>query len=147
MENAPVFKEVIAVLRPERWAETKARLRHPSLAACTQQRVLGRGRERGLRYLPRRDALPGTGIRCLPHRLICWMVEESLVEPLIQALLDANRTDRSGDGRIFVLPVSESRPIFAESHDAETQPAELPFEAPLSPAYAAAPQVAHAPGQ
>lgn len=99
------FKEVVAIIRPQRWNETKRRLEQLHLQAFTQQRVLGRGRERGLRYLPRRGAVLETAVRALPKRMISWIVEETRVEPLVQAILEVNRTGQLGDGKIFVLPV------------------------------------------
>lgn len=101
------FKEVVAVIRPQRWNETRRRVEQLQLQAFTQQRVLGRGRERGLRYLPRRGAVSETGVRYLPKRMVSWIVEETQVESLIQAILEVNRTGQLGDGKIFVLPVAE----------------------------------------
>jgi nitrogen regulatory protein P-II 1 len=101
------MKEVIAVLRPERWAETVRRLESLPLGESSQHRVLGCGSEGGLRYLPRQGAVSGAGIRCLPRRLACWTVEEEMVAPLVQALLEANCSGRPGDGKIYVLPVAE----------------------------------------
>ena len=101
------MKEVIAVLRPERWAETCRRLQDLPLGESSQHRVLGRGSEGGLRYLPRQGAVSSAGIGCLPRRLACWTVEDEMVAPLVQALLEANCTGRPGDGKVFVLPVAE----------------------------------------
>lgn len=102
------LKEVIAILRPERWPQTKVRVQRLRLPAFTQHRVLGRGRARGLRYLPRQGAASGTGVRYLPKRMVSWIVEASCVEPLVQAVIEANRTGRVGDGKIFVLPVEDA---------------------------------------
>ena len=102
------LKEIIAIIRPVRWTETKRRLQRLRLPAFTQQRVLGRGRERGLRYLPRRGAAMRAGVRYLPKRLISWVVEETKVGLLIDAVVEVNRTGQFGDGKIFVLPVEEA---------------------------------------
>lgn len=102
------LKEVLAVIRPERYHQTKHRVQQLHVQAFTQQRVLGRGRERGLRYLPRQGAASGTGVRYLPKRMISWIVEASQVEPLIEALIEINRTGQVGDGKIFVLPIEEA---------------------------------------
>lgn len=100
-----VLKEVIAIIRSHQWQATKQRLQRLRLPAFTHQRVLGRGRERGLRYLPRANAAPRTAVRYLPKRMISWIVEAPRVEDLVQALLEVNRTGSIGDGVIFVLPV------------------------------------------
>ena len=103
-----LLKEVVAIIRPQRWSHTKLRAQRLRVQAFTQTRVLGRGRERGLRYLPRKGAVSGMGVRYLPKRMISWMVEEAQVEPLIQAIIEANQTGQLGDGKIFVLPVEEA---------------------------------------
>ena len=106
-----MLKEVIAVIRPERWTQTKAQLQRLRWPAFTQQRVLGRGRARGLRYLPRQGASPRAGIRYLPKRMVSWVVEETQVEPLIQAIIEVNRSGHIGDGKIFVLPIGDAMRI------------------------------------
>ena len=115
-EGVHVLKEVIAIIRPQRWSHTQLLVQQLHLPAATgaaqagipaftQARVLGRGRARGLRYLPRAGAANGTGVRYLPKRMISWIVEETHVEPLVQAIIEANQTGQLGDGKIFVLPV------------------------------------------
>lgn len=102
------MKEVIAVLRPERWAVTLRRIADLPFEEFCQHRVLGRGSEGGLHYLPRQGAASRAGIGCLPRRLMSWTVPEEMVDLLVQTLVEANCTGRQGDGKIFVLPVAES---------------------------------------
>lgn len=131
------LKEVIAIIRPDRWGETKIRLQRLRFLAFTQQRVLGRGRERGLRYLPRQGASHPTAIRYLPKRMISWIVEEAQVEPLVNALIETNQTGQLGDGKIFVLPVEGASRIRTGERGVEalrTQPSfELLVGRPISP--------------
>lgn len=122
------MKEVIAVIRPERYQETKRRVQRLRLHAFTQQRVLGRGHARGLRYLPRRGAAAGIGVRYLPKRMVSWIVDETQVEPLIVALMEANRTGQLGDGKIFVLPIEDAVRIRTGERGTETVQAHQPFE-------------------
>ena len=122
------MKEVIAVIRPERHHETKQRVQRLRLPAFTQHRVLGRGHARGLRYLPRQGAAPGTGVRYLPKRMMSWIVEDAQVDPLIRALLDANQTGRLGDGKIFVLPIEEAVRIRTGERGVEALQTPQPFE-------------------
>ncbi|MBI2884711.1 MAG: P-II family nitrogen regulator [Candidatus Omnitrophica bacterium] len=100
------MKEVLAIIRPERWGPTKTRLQRLRLSACTQSRVLGRGKGRGLR----REPGPGTSadIRYLPKRMISWIVEDQHVDALIQAILEVNQHGQLGDGKIFVLPLDDA---------------------------------------
>jgi len=127
-EQTAALKEVMAIIRPERWAQTKVRLQRLRLLAGTQQRVLGRGRERGLRYLPRQGASSQAAIRYLPKRMISWIVEDAQVEPLVKALLDTNQTGQLGDGKIFVLPVEGAIRIRTGDRGLEALKAQQPFE-------------------
>lgn len=122
------LKEVIAIIRPHRWLETKQRVQRLRLHACTQHRVLGRGRERGLRYLPRQGAHAGVGVHYLPKRMVTWIVEESQVDSLVQAIIEANRTGQLGDGKIFVLPVGDAVRIRTSERGVDALRTEGPFE-------------------
>jgi nitrogen regulatory protein PII len=102
--NEPL-KEVIAIIRPESWIKTKARVAQLGIEVFTQHRVVGRGRQRGLHFLARRGATAGTGFRYLPKRMASWIVPASQVEALVNAIIDANWTGQIGDGKIFVLPL------------------------------------------
>ena len=106
------MKEVIAIIRPERWFATRARVEQLGLPEFTEHRVLGRGRERGLRYLSRQGGA-GIGVRCLPKRMASWIVEDAQAPRLIEAVIEENQTGRLGDGKIFVLPVEEAEVEYA----------------------------------
>jgi nitrogen regulatory protein PII 2 len=130
------LKEVVAIIRPQRWSHTKLRVQRLRVQAFTHTRVLGRGRERGLRYLPRQGAAQGMGVRYLPKRMISWIVEEAQVEPLVQAIITANHTGQLGDGKIFVLPVEDALRIRTSEHGLEALRAETSFEMILGTTHA-----------
>ena len=122
------LKEVLALIRPQRYHETKRRVQRLRLHAFTQQRVLGRGRARGLRYLARRGAAAGMGVRYLPKRMVSWIVDETQVEPLIRALIEVNQTGQLGDGKIFVLPIEDAVRLRTGERGVEAVQAQQPFE-------------------
>jgi len=111
------LKEVIAIIRPECWIKTRARVEKLGIHALTQHRVVGRGRQRGLHFLARRGAKSGTGFRYLPKRMVSWIVPVSQVSPLVDAVIDANWSGQIGDGKIFVLPLDGTIQIGPEEHD------------------------------
>jgi nitrite reductase (NADH) large subunit len=111
------LKEVIAIIRPERWQKTRLRVESLGIFAYTQHRVVGRGRQRGLHFLARRGASSGTGFRYLPKRMATWIVGESQVEKLVEAIIEANCTGQIGDGKIFVLPINGAMQVGAERSD------------------------------
>ena len=116
-----LLKEVIAIIRPERWLATKLKVESLGIVALTHHRVVGRGRQRGLQFLARRGATSGTGFRYLPKRLISWIVIETQVETLVQAIIEANRTGQIGDGKIFVLPLDGVMQIRTDDAATEAQ--------------------------
>jgi len=108
------LKEVIAIIRPERWLETKLKVESLGIFAYTQHRVVGRGRQRGLHFLARRGASAGTGFRYLPKRMASWIVPETQVDKLVRVIIETNRTGQIGDGKIFLLPVSGMMQVASE---------------------------------
>jgi nitrite reductase (NADH) large subunit len=99
------LKEVVAIIRSERWIKTRVKAESLGFFAYTHHRVTGRGKQRGLRFLAKRGATSGTGFRFLPKRMVSWIVPESDVDRLVEVVMDANRTGQIGDGKIFVLPM------------------------------------------
>ena len=100
--------------------KTKQAVERLGIAAFAHHRVLGRGRQRGLQFLARRGATSGTGFRYLPKRMVSWIVAESQVGNLVQAIMEANRTGQIGDGKIFVLPLLQVLQIRTDESSIET---------------------------
>ena len=105
------MKEVIAIIRPDKWQPTKEAVDAMGVGEVASFRVLGRGVQRGLRYLRRVAAGrsgPGTtievSIQFLPKRMVSWLVTEEKVNELVAALIRVNQTGNVGDGKIFVCP-------------------------------------------
>jgi len=101
-----MIKEVIAVIRTGKWAETLVKLEAIGIGGFTRQRVYGRGKQRGLRYSS--DGEENQGISFLPKWMVTVVVEDPKVDAVVQALLSANKTGDIGDGKIFVCPVADS---------------------------------------
>ena len=101
------MKEIIAVIRPGCWFATRDRIERLGVTEWTEHRVLGRGRDRGLRYLAGQGG--PTGVAFLPKRLVSCLAPDAQAPALVAAILAINRTGRLGDGRIFVLPVEEAK--------------------------------------
>jgi nitrogen regulatory protein PII 2 len=63
-------------------------------------------------------ALLGNTQRLIPKRMISIIVPDKLVQRTVAALIKCNRTGKAGDGKIFVMPVSDTVRIrTAESGD------------------------------
>jgi len=56
----------------------------------------------------------------LPKRMVSWIVAESQVETLVQAIMESNWTGQIGDGKIFVLPLDGMAKICSDDPGIET---------------------------
>lgn len=101
-----MIKEIIAVIRPGKWAETLVKLEEVGVIGFTRQRVYGRGKQRGLRYGSEGDE--NRGISFLPKWMVTIVVEDSKVDAVLDALMKSNRTGEIGDGKVFICSVTDS---------------------------------------
>jgi nitrogen regulatory protein PII len=103
-----VLKEIVAILRFGKKLATRQALESAGIIAYTTYPVLGRSRQRGLRF----SSAPGSevAIKFLPKQFFSITVEDSQVDAAIAAIIKANRTGKGqyGDGKIFVLDVEDA---------------------------------------
>ena len=99
------MKQVIVIIRPEKWLVTREVFVSLGIDGVVQHRVLGRGLQRGLRYLRRSSESTEGDMPFLPKRLVVSYVPDDRLDALIGALIKANQTGNYGDGKIFILPV------------------------------------------
>jgi nitrogen regulatory protein PII 2 len=121
------MKEVLAFIRPNRMNATKAALTAAGISSMNAKECLGRGK--GLvdfsvlkgAELGYEEAIAqlGPSQRLIPKRMVSCVVPDKFVAKTVGAFIEANRTGKAGDGKIFILPVSEAvRVRTAESGDA-----------------------------
>lgn len=101
------MKEIIAIIRPQKWAATKAKLEEIGVMAFTEHRVFGRGRQNGLRYL-KPGSIELSGITYIPKRMVHIVTTDENVEKIVSVISEVNRTPAMGDGKIFVCPMDEA---------------------------------------
>ena len=112
------MKEVIAFIRPEKWAAAQAAIADIGVEAITQHRVLGRGKQQGLRYL-RRATDSGQGdMPYLPKRMVVCIVADNICTALVNAIIRVNQTGNVGDGKIFVRSLDAVQEIEPAPHAA-----------------------------
>jgi nitrogen regulatory protein PII 2 len=106
------MKEIIAVVRMNMMNQTKRALAEAGITSMTAREALGRGKglvdlqllqgaERG--YEEAISQLGQSG-RLIPKRALLIVVPDKLVDHTAQTIIRVNRTGKSGDGMIFVLP-------------------------------------------
>ena len=110
------MKEILAVIRMNMMNKTKRALSEAGISSITARDALGRGKgvvdlqllkgaERG--YEEAISQL-GQSQRLIPKRALIIVVPDELVETTVTTLIRVNRTGKSGDGMIFVMPCLES---------------------------------------
>ncbi|KHK04012.1 Nitrogen regulatory protein P-II [Desulfovibrio sp. TomC] len=106
----------MAVIRMNKMNQTKKALADAGIPAFVAREGYGRGK--GLVNQAVLDgaaagneeaiALLGTKGRLYPKRIISIVVPDNQVKEAVDALISVNKTGQAGDGKIFVMPVSDS---------------------------------------
>jgi nitrogen regulatory protein PII 2 len=110
------MKEIMAVIRMNKISETKKALSAAGISSMHAKECLGRGKgvvdfnalkgaERGYE-----EAIShlGQSQRLVPKRMISVVLPDKLVGRAVSAIISVNQTAKSGDGKIFVLPVAQA---------------------------------------
>ena len=117
-----LLREIIAIVRPAKRLATRQALEAAGIVAYTAYGVLGRSRQRGLRFRPGKD---GDGaeaaIKFLPKLLFSVIVEARQVPAAVQSIIKANRTGQGqyGDGKIALLDVEDAVRISTDERGQE----------------------------
>lgn len=98
------MKRVEAIVRPERLEAVKDALIAVGHNGLTVQEVKGHGIQKGIAQQWRGEEYV---IDLLPKVSITAVVHDHQVNDVIDVIVRAARTDRIGDGKIFVTPVEE----------------------------------------
>jgi nitrogen regulatory protein PII 2 len=107
------MKEVMAVIRMNKVNQTKKALLEAGISSMHARECLGRGKglvdldllkgaEQGYEEA---IAQLGNSQRLIPKRMISIIVPDKLVDKTVAVIIEVNRTNKPGDGKIFVMPV------------------------------------------
>lgn len=99
------MKKIEAVIKPFKLDEVKEALQEIGLKGMTVTEVKGFGRQKGHTELYRGAEYV---VDFLPKVKIEVVVEDLLVERAVEAIQQAARTDRIGDGKIFIIPIEDA---------------------------------------
>lgn len=110
------MKEVIAVVRINMMNQTKQALADAGIDAYFAREAQGRGK--GLvnpKVLEGADqgyeeaaAVLGEKGKLYPKRVVSVVVEDNQVDDVVQSIISTNQTGMPGDGKIFVMPITDS---------------------------------------
>lgn len=110
------MKEVMAVIRMNKINATKKALVEAGISSMHARDCLGRGKglvdiqllkgaEQGYEEA---IAQLGNTQRLIPKRMISIIVPDDLTDQTVSVIIDSNQTGKPGDGKIFVMPVSDA---------------------------------------
>lgn len=110
------MKEVMAVIRMDMMSKTKDALSEIGIPSLHAHACLGRGKglvdmmllkgaEKG--YEEAIEQL-GSGGRLIPKRLLSIVLPDKKVDAAVKTIIEVNKTGKSGDGKIFIIPVSNT---------------------------------------
>ena len=98
------MKKIEAIIKPFKLDEVKEALHEVGLQGLTVTEAKRFGRQKGHTELYRGAEYV---VDFLPKVKIELVVDDNLVDRAVQAIQDAARTGRIGDGKIFILPVED----------------------------------------
>ena len=98
------MKKIEAIIKPFKLDEVKEALQDIGVQGLSVIEVKGFGRQKGHTELYRGAEYV---VDFLPKVKIEVVLNEDMVEPAIGAIIAAARTDKIGDGKIFVSPVEQ----------------------------------------
>jgi nitrogen regulatory protein P-II 1 len=96
------MKKVEAIIREEKLNAVKKALEEKSYFGMTVSEVSGRGRQKGI---PLQWRVGEYRVDLLPKIKIELVVLDEDVPVAIDAIVSNARTDETGDGKIFIIPV------------------------------------------
>lgn len=110
------MKEIMAIVRLNMINPTKKALTEAGVSSITATEALGRGAglvdlsllkgaEQG--YEEAISQL-GQSNRLIPKRMIVIVSKDKHVDKIVKTIIKVNQTGKAGDGKIFVLPASDS---------------------------------------
>jgi nitrogen regulatory protein P-II 1 len=104
-EAARPMKKIEAIIKPFKLDEVKEALQDVGIQGLSVTEVKGFGRQKGHTELYRGAEYV---VDFLPKVKIEVVLADDMVDAAIEAIIDAAKTDKIGDGKIFVSDVSQA---------------------------------------
>jgi len=99
------MKMIVAIIKPFKLDDVKEALQEVGLQGITVTEARGFGRQKGHTELYRGAEYV---VDFLPKVKIEVAVEDKMAERTVEAIINAARTGRIGDGKIFIMPIEEA---------------------------------------
>ena len=99
------MKKIEAIIKPFKLDEVKEALQDAGVQGLSVSELKGFGRQKGHTELYRGAEYV---VDFLPKVKIELVIDDDQVEAAIEAIIEAARTEKIGDGKIFVSPVEQA---------------------------------------
>lgn len=110
------MKKIEAIIKPFKLDEVKEALQEVGLQGITVIEAKGFGRQKGHTELYRGAEYV---VDFLPKMKIEIIVDDAMVERTVEAIVNAARTGRIGDGKIFISPIDDVIRIRTGEHGSD----------------------------
>jgi len=109
------MKLITAVLKPFKLDDVKAAIEHAGITGMTVSEASGYGRQRG-----HTEVYRGAEYRIdlVPKVRVELIVDDAQVDEIIDLIVQAARTERIGDGKIWVTPLDDVVRVRTGEHGA-----------------------------
>jgi len=98
------MKLIIAIIQPHRLDHVRAELYKQDVNLLSVSEILGHGRQKGVTEVYRGVKESGNLLRKIRLEIA---VNEAFVERTVAAIVRGAKTGRTGDGKIFIVPLDE----------------------------------------
>jgi len=125
------MREIMCFIRPNKVNDTKRALAEHGFPAFTCRKCLGRGKKsidpELLNTVLAAGELPLSPVgenlteatRLIAKRFFTLIVDDKDVDKAVQAIIEVNQTGNPGDGKIFILPITETYSVRTGEGSAE----------------------------
>ena len=110
-ESASGMKKIEAIVKPFKMEDVKEALTEIGIEGMTVSEVKGFGRQKGHTEIYRGSEYT---VDFLPKVKFEIVVPDDRVERAVRSIVEAARTGKIGDGKVFVIPIEEAVRIRTE---------------------------------
>ena len=113
------MKKIFIIIRIDSYLKTKQALSTIGVSGLNAHVVQGRGKK-SMPSVVDSDAKGNNIVNegmLLPKKLIEIVAEDDLVDDIVKVVIEANKTGNSGDGKIFIMPVTDVFKIRTKTHE------------------------------
>jgi nitrogen regulatory protein P-II 1 len=108
------MKKIEAIIQPFKFDDVKEALTQAGVEGMTITEVKGFGRQKGHKEIYRGSEYT---VDVLPKVKIEVVATDDKADAVVKAIMGSAKTGKIGDGKVFVLPVSEAYRIRTEESD------------------------------